>query len=261
MGPSHVEQTLAKHAPWKWVSHAWNPRPRASPRLKSPPPRDTPCPRKCLRDQGLQLGGRRATGAHRCCTDLQGPRKGSPTENTPELQLCRWPTEAARCAALHPASHSAPPQAFHSARGRPYFPAGRWAPSCGVASGRPCRSCLWAAREWRAARRRRPLDRPGFVLRGGVLVAGPRETSRLDAMGPSRPRLGLAPLGPGAHFRFLPSAAALFPAATHGLRAALCLRPSGAGGTGPRPRRVFAFGLCPTFSFGFELPAIVGAGF
>lgn len=186
-------------------------------------------------------------------------QKGEPnSKHTRTSEAARLYTSA--LAALHPASHSAPPQAFHSARGRPYFPAGRWAPSCGVASGRPCRSCLWAAREWRAARRR-PLDRPGFVLRGGVLVAGPRETSHLDATGPSRRRLGLAPLGPGADFRFLPSAAALFPAATHGLRAALCLRPSGAGGTGPRPRRVFAFGLCPTFSFGFELPAIVGAGF
>lgn len=175
-------------------------------------------------------------------------------------------------AALHPASHSASPQASHSARGRHYFPAGRWAPSSPGLSWAAFQLLPLGSSVAEVPARRRPLDGTGFVLRR-VPVAGNRMTSCRDEMGQSRRRLGMSAQGPEADFRFLPSAEALFPEAERraqgGFVCAAEPRPSCLPGL-EEPSRARGPGLggwrggggahlCTTFSFRFELSVPVPA--
>lgn len=162
-----------------------------------------PMPCNCLWDQGLQLGGCRATGMHRCGI-FWLRESGSTAAGQPVLQLRRRHTEAARlytrAAALHPASHSAPPWASHSARGRRYFPPGRWARSSRGRNRAAFPLLLWALQgpRWPLAAARwaeRASSRSASWLQGiGRLRVG----TRGDKAGSPRP----VPTGPRGRLSF-----------------------------------------------------------
>lgn len=202
--------------------------PGASSRLKSPPPRDTPCPATAPGTKDSSW----AAAEPLECTDV-----GSSGSLKTGAQLRAYILAPA---ALHPTSHSAPPSASHSARGRRYFPPGRWARE---PRGLPAPALGSSGAE--VATRRRPLSRTGFVL---LLVAGHRETSCQDARGQGRLASACPHRAPGPTF-------VLFLATTHRRTGQLGLCGPGAfpGWRAVPPRGGFAFGLCMTFPFGFEL--------
>lgn len=164
-----------------------------------------PKPCNCLWDQGLQLGGCRATGMHRCGIFWLRESR-SPAAEQPVLHLRRRHTEAARlytrvphCTRrLTPRHHGRPTPRADGATSRP----GAGPGAREVATARPSRSCsgLFRGRGGCSPppaepNGLRPARHPGCRA-SGDFVSG-RE-------GTKPARLGLSPPGPGADFRFVP---------------------------------------------------------
>lgn len=147
-----------------------------------------PMPCNCLWDQGLQLGGCRATGMHRCgifwLRESESPAAGQPV-----LQLRRRHTEAARLYTR--AGRTAPGVSLRATMGVPLrartalLPARARGPELARSQPRGLTAPALGSSGAAVAARRRPLSRTGFVLLG-ILVAGHRETSCRDARGQSR---------------------------------------------------------------------------
>lgn len=159
--------------------------PGASSRLKSPPPRNTPRPATAPGTKDSSW----AAAEPLKCTDV-----GSSGSLKTGAQLRAYILAPA---ALHPASHSAPPSASHSAR-TALLPAR----ALGPGTARPSRSCsgLLGGRGGHSPPSAEPnglcpAQRPGCRA-SGDFVSG-REGTKPAC-------LGLSPPGPGADFRFVP---------------------------------------------------------
>lgn len=227
--------------------------PRASPRLKSPPPRDTPC----LATASGTKDSSWAAAEPLECTDVGSfgfVKAGAQQQDNPYFsydggtqKLRAYILAPPHCTRrLTPRHHGRPTPRADGATSR--LGAGPGARE--VATARPSRSCsgLFRGRGGRSPppaepNGLRPARHPGCRA-SGDFVSG-RE-------GTKPARLGLSPPGPGADFRFVPGRHSQTRRAAWSVAQA----PSRAGGPS-HARGGIAFGLCTTFPFGFELSALV----
>lgn len=203
--------------------------PRASPRLKSPPPRDTPC----LATASGTKGSSWAAAEPLECTDVGSfgfVKAGARQQDNPYFSYDGG-TQKLRAYIL--ACRTAPGVSLRATMGVPLrartalLPAWALGPELARSQPRGLPAPALGSSGAAVVARRRPLSRTGFVLLG-ILVAGHRETSCRDARGQSRLASACPHRASGPTF-------VLFPAATHRRAGRLGLWPRRLPGLEGRP--------------------------